>query len=499
MCDRGISSGHRYLSIIFLPSTIYSAPSLYSLPSNPSHDTSPVQDSFIDLGSPPMSPAEGSHESKPAASTSGHSSPRSSNTHSRSESPLAKPPIPTTPKPVFSRPHSLRKSIDGRPRVEDPPTTTLTTAERAGLVKRSRKIAQLLGQTPGPDLASFSPVVSPLQRSLLSPDPRKGHRAIASISNPLHPSDRGVWPPPEETLYLNINGRRHSTPLSPTNTSTMWGLDEDESVLEFDRRSSLSKKSSRARSSDSLPISPVPSPASFIDLSEDESAAETPKDITDHRRQAPFSEEPMIDDSASLLTLTSTQILEEERRRKREKLVKLHRFLGSRVPADLVLGLDSSQSPNLPPPVSPVSPEIASEETRKKFRMRRRRSNSYSGYTKPLTAQEDRMKSELDIQEKALNVRRAAKMEKVGTVQSFPILILLTAFWEGVWSCATTNLVPYPKIGFPGSSESRARSGFISGHWCLSCPGASRPLFVLYDARVREQGQETPAVDHIRL
>jgi hypothetical protein len=364
-----------------------------------------------------MSPSEGSHEPKPADSNSGHSSPLSpSSTRSRSASPLPKPPIPTTPKPVFNRPHSIRRSHDGRPKVEAITTTSLTATERAGLVKKTRKIAQLFGQIPGPDLSPLSPVVSPLQRSLLSPDARKGHRAFASISNPLHPSDRGVWPPPEETVYLNINGRRHSTPLTPTNTSTMWGLDEDEGVLEFDQRSPVSTSPSRTRSSRSSPISPAPSPSSFIDLSEDESAAETPKDITDHRRQAPFS---MIDDTASLLTLTSAQVHEEERRRKREKLAKIHRFLGSRVPPDLVLGFEPTQSPQLPPPASPEITEP--DDTKKKFRMRRRRSSSYSGYTKPLTAQEDRMKSDLDIQEKALNVRRAAKMEKVGTVHSFPV------------------------------------------------------------------------------
>lgn len=391
---------------VSISSTIYSAPSFRSLSIPPFDSASPVQGSFIDLGSPPMSPSEESYESRPSKSFSCTNSPRSSAPHSRSGSPMPKPPIPTTPKPMFSRPHSLRRSsVDGKPTVVNPPTTTLSSAERAGLVKKTRKITQLFGQTPGPDLISLTPGASPLQRSLLSPDVRKGHRAIASISNPLHPSDRGVWPPPEETLYLNINGRRHSTPLSPTTTSSMWDLDND-SVPDLDQRSYFSIKPSRPR----LPKSPAPSPVSFIDLSEDDSATETPKDITDYRRQAPFSRDPMIDDTASLLTVTSAQIHEDEQRRKREKLVKLHRFLGSRVPTDLILGLDTSQSPSLPPP---ASPDLGPEDTRKKFRMRRRRSSSYTGHTRPLTTQEDRMKSDLDMQEKALNVRRAAKMEKV--------------------------------------------------------------------------------------
>ena len=357
-----------------------------------------------------MSPSESdSHESTFAKPSSANHSPRHSNPNSRPASPLPKPPIPTTPKPVFNRPHLSRKSADGRPKIEDPPITTLSAAERAELVKKTRKITQLLGQTPGPDLTSLSQLAASSQRSL--PDVRKGHRVFASISNPLHPSDKGVWPPPDETVYLNINGRRHSTPLSPT---TSWGLDEDDSVLVLDRDERLPFSTSPSRAQTS-PRSPLPSPASFIDLSEDDSAAETPKDVTDYRRQAPFSRENTIDDTSSLFTLTSTQVHEEERKRMREKLVKLHRFLGSRVPTDLALGLDLGRSSELPPP---ASADAVTEDTRKKFRMRRRRSSSFAGYSRLLTAQEDRMKSDLDIQEKALNVRRAAKMEKVGTTRS---------------------------------------------------------------------------------
>ena len=371
-----------------------------------------------------MSPSSdiGSNETQSLKSTTRNNSPRPYNTDSRSPSPFPKPPVPTSPKPTFNRPRSLRRSVDGRPRVEDPLATILSPAERAELVKKTRKLTQLFGQTPGPDLASLSPVItSPLQHSHLAFDARKGHRAIASISNPMHPSDRGIWPPPDETLYMNINGRRHSTPLSPMTVSTMWGSNEDDSIFDHDQQSFRSNKPVRLRLSRrerTPPVSPAPSPMSFIDLSDDDSATETQKNTSGHRRQISSPGESMIDDGASLLTLTSTEAHEEEQRRKREKLVKLHRFLGSRVPTDLVLGMDLSQSP---PSLPPTSPDVEESETRKKFRMRRRRSSSYTEYTRPLTAQEDRMKSELDMQEKALNVRRAAKMEKVGTLRPFRI------------------------------------------------------------------------------
>lgn len=377
-----------------------------------------------------MSPSSdsGSHEYRTAKSTSRSNSPRSSNPPSRSLSPLPKPPIPTTPKPVFHRPRSSRRSVDGKPKVEGPPTSTLSAAERAELTKKTRKLTQLFGQTPGPDFVSLSPVIT--FPSHLASDVRKGHRAIASVPNPLHPSDKGVWPPPEETVYLNINGRRHSTPLSPTTISTMWGSNEEDSVFDHDQRSFRSNKHSRVRLSrrerlQTSIVSPVPSHTSFIDLSDDDCVVETSKDDIDYRRWDPFSRESTIDDTASLSTLTSSQIHEEVQKRKREKLVKLHRFLGSRVPTDLVLGLDLSLSPPLPPP---ASPEIEPEDTRKKFRMRKRRSTSLTEYARPLTTREDRMKSELDMEEKALNVRRAAKMEKVGASQISHVAFVNVAF-----------------------------------------------------------------------
>jgi len=164
-------------SFALCSSTIYSASSVHSLPIPSSPSPTSIHGSFIDLGSPPMSPSSdvGSQDYRTAKSTSRTNSPRSSTPHSRSSSPMSKPPIPTTPKPVFNRPRSSRKSVDGKPRVEDPLTTTLSPAERSELVKKTRKLTQLFGQTPGPELASPSPVIiSPSQRSCSTPDVRGG-------------------------------------------------------------------------------------------------------------------------------------------------------------------------------------------------------------------------------------------------------------------------------------------------------------------------------------
>jgi hypothetical protein len=114
------------------------------------------------------------------------------------------------------------------------------------------------------------------------------------------------------------------------------------------------------------------------------------------------------DEAASLFSLTIEEQEEEARRKKREKLAKLHRFLGSRVPAELALGL---RSPSMLPAVA--SEDEGTEEERPVFRRRRRRSRSFADYSMSYVKQADRLKSELDVEEKAMNVWRAAKMEKV--------------------------------------------------------------------------------------
>ena len=96
---------------------------------------------------------------------------------------------------------------------------------------------------------------------------------------------------------------------------------------------------------------------------------------------------------------------EEDRRRRREKIAKLHRFLGSRVPTSLVLGFSASDDtlPALDRTVDNV----------RTSRHNRRRSSSATETRSNGFGPDDRMKEELDEREKAINVRRAIKMEKV--------------------------------------------------------------------------------------
>ena len=97
---------------------------------------------------------------------------------------------------------------------------------------------------------------------------------------------------------------------------------------------------------------------------------------------------------------------EEDRRRRREKVAKLHRFLGSRVPTSLVLGLGATDG------ALPALDTDNVRTSRPKIQNRRRSSSaaeSRSNWFGP----DDRVKEELDEREKAINVRRAVKMEKV--------------------------------------------------------------------------------------
>jgi len=99
---------------------------------------------------------------------------------------------------------------------------------------------------------------------------------------------------------------------------------------------------------------------------------------------------------------------EDDRRRRREKIAKLHRYLGSRVPTSLVLGPNNTDDalPALDPGIGIVSARHPN----------RRRSSSAAELKRNWFNGDDRVKEELDEREKAINVRRAVKMEKVWSV-----------------------------------------------------------------------------------
>ncbi|KAF7337630.1 hypothetical protein MSAN_02236300 [Mycena sanguinolenta] len=401
---------------------------------------------------------------------------------SRDSEGKVKPPIPTTPKPDFSRRSIVPGTVSSSPPAPRqgprrpspsarytpdtmPPTTNfLNPAERAQLVRKSRKLAQVFGQTPG--AAAIVPdSIAGSSSSFLDIAPGaggkgarggKGHRVAASMNilsqlpggtqRPLPP-----WPAQEKTIYMNANGRSHSTPSTPV----------DDEYAEMGQTISVS------RHSDDM----AASPRSFMDFgvesplnAENEEPAAHPNndngspsnDSSSHENRDPDQDSvlevpaptsggrpriPTSPSSPSLLTLTAEERAlamtveeraDEEKRKRRDKLAKLHRFLGSRVPASLVLGPEFEGAP-LPPPVVSLDGTLSSPSTpvtaRSGYddgggggtaaRAWRRRSSSaavlstWSDGTGWNDGAGERLKEDLGEKEKASLVRRAQKMEKV--------------------------------------------------------------------------------------
>jgi hypothetical protein len=140
-------------------------------------------------------------------------------------------------------------------------------------------------------------------------------------------------------------------------------------------------------------------------------AADVIIDDGDKRRPKPLFSPYSLPSSPQLSSLDSVDSMlhrrtpEEDRRRRRDKVAKLHRFLGSRVPTSLVLGFSASS--DTLPAFDPTMDNVRTS------RHNRRRSSSAAETRGNWFGPDDRMKEELDEREKAINVRRAIKMEKV--------------------------------------------------------------------------------------
>ncbi|EPT03477.1 hypothetical protein FOMPIDRAFT_1028747 [Fomitopsis schrenkii] len=443
------------------------------------------RESFIELASPTFSPTQDDSRSPYSALASlrdDHPPPPRASVYADDEfsshpyastkpllAPLStagKPPIPTSAKPDFSR----RSRSAQRPAIEQPspntpspsdsspdyeralrnrPSTSnlLQPHERADLVRKTRKLTQLFGQTPG---VGHYPVDVDLGRAHVSrtnlvgapPHPsRRKHRPAASmLDDPIVPvydaQRRVVWPPADDAQYASAGARRRSVPLSPAEFWTVSAL----SVSGGSRTSSLSITSQdaahvieigsaegTAQTEDGDSHTDLPdreasprSPESFIDLSDEEDPAAfpdcrspaTPKGYPLSPLAGPLlsPSTPSIDG----LSLSAEQLAEEDRRRKRERLAKLHRFLGSRVPAHLVLGpLDEGLPLPLPASPSPQDDMCGEDADARKLRLRRRRSSSAAEFAGTWSDEIDRLKEDLNDREKAINVRRAVKMEKM--------------------------------------------------------------------------------------
>ncbi|KAJ6486195.1 hypothetical protein C8R47DRAFT_1047815 [Mycena vitilis] len=388
------------------------------------------RESFIDLFSP-------SNHNFPPDLTDSPFVPASPAPSSRPQQQrTAKPPVPTTPKPDFARrsvtlppqrpPPVGPPSVPVRAIPPDtmPPTTNfLNPTERAQLIKKSRKLAQVFGQTPAaaeflPDArSSFLDVSAPGTLAASGGKARHGHRPAASMNmigqmpaaqRPLPP-----WPAPENTstIHMTVNGRRHSTPSTPVSdegpAASLYSQQNDD---DSDGHSFMDL----SNSNEDADVGPDDS-VSVVDV--DAGAAPTP--VGRGRPRPRPRGLPTSPSSPSLFeTLSPEEQAEEERRKKRDKLAKLHRFLGSRVPTNLVLGPEYLETA-LPPPVVALDGTLAMAADPNTSIARggptwvKRRRSSSAAVLSSWSDDLDRLKEDLNDKEKAIIVRRAQKMEKV--------------------------------------------------------------------------------------
>ncbi|KAF9245727.1 hypothetical protein BU15DRAFT_58701 [Melanogaster broomeanus] len=300
---------------------------------------------------------------------------------------------------VSTSPHPVHHSLSPLP----PTTNQLAANERADRIRRNRKLTQVFGRTPGTEglptdtdeLRLYKRLPPPALAGLLAAAKQKNHRHAMSVSVAVKTPGLKT----ESTIPWQVDnswspgGRRHSIPWTPS--SYTFYVDDPPNGASNEHRSSHSPRDSQHPR--------ATSPTSFIDLSDDEVTRDddssTISFLDIKTRNKPrylyqSSSTPSLDD-----TFDSEEQVEAERRRKRDKLAKLHRFLGSRVPPEAVTGCVVG-----PPLPSIPIPEAGMREN--KLRGRR------SGQAASLE-HFDRSKEELDEREKALNVRRAQKMEKV--------------------------------------------------------------------------------------
>ncbi|KAF7969851.1 hypothetical protein HWV62_25852 [Athelia sp. TMB] len=266
-----------------------------------------------------------------------------------------------------------------------PPTTNyLNAQDRADLVKKSRKLAKVFGATPGASALSNKDDSRPPIIAM----PKHHRRSAASVSSITTPTDDNgpfsPWSTGDSQMYFGPNGRRHSTPDEFSFLNLNIGNDDK---IGTTSPSAVTQDDTNSPPGDTSPESPLQFRASFMNLSEDDLSTLSPREVAAHP-QSP---------SSSLAPTVMEQGEEEERRRKRERLAKLHRFLGSHVPAELVFGISANDPASLPSLASPLV-VVSGDDIHKAWRLRRRSSSA-------LPSEDiERLKEELNTEEKALKV-----------------------------------------------------------------------------------------------
>lgn len=397
---------------------------------------------------PPVHTVNGADFAKSSSTASG-----------RVKSPQASSSSPVTPK---TSKFSLDAEAIRQPAVLPPTTNTLDAQERSERVKKMRKLAQVFGQSPS--AVALSSQIDDITHgvSFLSTSPTrhpKQHRPAASVAVDVL-LESPTRTPPRSQRTSSGSSRRHSAPLSPENYAALsdYVTAIDESY--YANRSSIEISSQKGTPTSDHSVLPstrkkgkIDSPTSFIDLSDEEGHGDDRASLLTIDASYKARRAGRLTPSV-IAMLSPEEQVEEDRRKKRIKLAKLHRYLGSRVPTGLVLGL-TEEGTSLPEESPTHSPE---EESRPGW-LRRRRSSMLAAV--PLTPPEEsppgaEHMNTLTGKEKALFVKRAHKMEKVISFAVYNANRVLKRTFVGVRDSASTILV----------SNSAAFSIVCSYHRC---------------------------------
>ncbi|KAG8219452.1 hypothetical protein J3R82DRAFT_379 [Butyriboletus roseoflavus] len=445
-----------------LPSMRFAPPSPTSIPAqqlSPTYPHSGASSSSLTLSSMMFAPPSPSVERVPPTRLQPLSGPPSP--YSPVEfAPLPSPPYidnhshPSAPELASERGRRLKsnkRSMSSSPYPAHhslsplPPTTNqLDASQRADRIWRHRKLARVFGRMPGTEAPVTDTDEPRVSKKLHSPSlgalltKQKAHRHAVSVSLSLKaPGMRTEPSTPWQTDALwSPGGRRHSTPLA-TGSFKLYVDDEEDGTAARDPLDSHALF-------DSLEAA---STRSFIDLSDEEIRDDDLSGFSflalhpNTRRRLPQSNStPSLAES-----LDPEAQAEGERRRKREKLARLHRFLGSRIPPEVVTG--TLFGPPLPPPPA------TREECNREHRLRSNKTAAPDEFA--------RGKEELDEREKALNVRRAQKMERVFGTQP-PQVLFRTRPSRLTVPASPTGPDPYVlTLDIPSSSHNRNQSAYM--------------------------------------
>lgn len=329
-------------------------------------------------------------------------------------------PIPTLPRALFRSSKSGKSTPKGSPPErsshEDPilpPTTNfLDLAERTDLIKKSRKLARVFGETPGAEVMAQQEAGRNVSSTRMAPfKARRQFTPSDNLDTPSLRQRRMSERSPIDPQFPTSSGRRHSAPLTPDDVSFLSIVSPINEPHKYQEPERAPPNDSKPSDHHAMGRIGARSRTSFIDLSGGESLNDDPSFIKTAKTNRNLRRPASPSNQSLFENMTPEEQAEDERRRKRERLAKLHRFLGSRVPTNLVLGF-SDPDASLPPMQAAMGSAEVEEVTRKAW-LRRRRSSSAVALPSTWSDDLDRMKEELNNREKAINVRRAQKMEKV--------------------------------------------------------------------------------------